>query len=55
MGNIFTSALPTMSANTEAKVRAEIDEQIKKYKVFMISKAACPFCRTAKVITIGQT
>ena len=35
--------------DTEKKVRAEIDEQIKKYKVFMISKASCPFCKTAKV------
>ena len=35
--------------DTEQKVRSEIDEQIKKYKVFMISKAACPFCKTAKV------
>ena len=36
--------------NTEKKVRADIDEQIKKYKVFMISKKSCPFCKTAKVI-----
>jgi glutaredoxin 3 len=36
--------------DTEQEVRAEIDEQIKKYKVFMISKAACPFCKTAKSI-----
>ena len=34
---------------TEQKVRDEIDEQIAKYKIFMVSKKSCPFCRTAKV------
>ena len=34
---------------TEKKVRDEIDEQIAKYKIFMVSKKSCPFCRTAKV------
>merc|ERR1712012_764641 len=34
----------------EQKLRDEIDEQIAKYKVFMISKKSCPFCRTAKSI-----
>ena len=34
---------------TEKKIRSEIDEQIAKYKIFMISKKSCPFCRTAKV------
>ena len=33
----------------EQKVRDEIDEQIAKYKIFMVSKKSCPFCRTAKV------
>ena len=35
--------------STEQKLRDEIDEQIAKYKIFMISKKSCPFCRTAKV------
>lgn len=36
--------------DTEKNVRAEIDEQISKYKIYMISKKTCPFCRTAKSI-----
>ena len=42
---------PNMDA-TEKNVREEIDEQISKYKIYMISKKTCPFCRTAKVIVI---
>lgn len=38
--------------DTEKNVRAEIDEQISKYKIYMISKKTCPFCRTAKVSLI---
>ena len=38
--------------DTEKKIRSEIDEQITKYKVFMISKKSCPFCKTAKVRSI---
>ena len=34
---------------TEKKIRDEIDDQIAQYKIFMISKKSCPFCRTAKV------
>ena len=34
---------------TEQKVREEIDDQIAKYKIFMVSKKSCPFCRTSKV------
>ena len=38
--------------DTEKNVREEIDEQISKYKIYMISKKTCPFCRTAKVSVI---
>ena len=44
----ITGSKPTMD-ETEKTVRAEIDEQISNYKIFMISKKSCPFCRTAKV------
>ena len=42
------AAKPIMD-ETEKKVRHEIDEQIANYKILMISKKSCPFCRTAKV------
>ena len=45
----ITGSKTTMD-DTEKKVRDEIDEQIAKYKIFMISKKTCPFCKTAKVI-----
>ena len=40
--------------DTEKNVREEIDEQISKYKIYMISKKTCPFCRTAKVSVIKR-
>ena len=44
----ITGSKPSMDDN-EKKIRTEIDEQIAQYKVFMISKKSCPFCKTAKV------
>ena len=45
----LTGSTQKMDDSTEKKLRDEIDEQIAKYKIFMISKKSCPFCRTAKV------
>merc|ERR1712083_1174033 len=36
------------SKNTKMSVKAEIDQLIKQYPVFMISKTYCPFCTMAK-------
>ena len=45
----LTGSTQKMDDSTEKKLRDEMDEQIAKYKIFMISKKSCPFCRTAKV------
>merc|ERR1712086_415986 len=38
----------SQSKNTKMSVKAEIDQLIKQYPVFMISKTYCPFCTMAK-------
>ena len=36
------------SKNTKMSVKTEMDQLIKQYPVFMISKTYCPFCTMAK-------
>merc|ERR1712158_14275 len=46
--DILYMLLNLLTKQTKMSVKAEIDQLIKQYPIFMISKTYCPFCTMAK-------